>query len=334
MASQQRVRKLGARLFWSLRLGRAGRVAADQLTIITFHRILPDPDDSPLPHLAVTPKLLRGCLDYFAHHYTCLTVSEAATRFFAGDRPAKPLLAVSFNDGRKDGFLHGLSALRASHVPATFYVPAGRVDDTNSLWHDELARIVRQIEEHDATEFVREQIPTLDGAGLVRAVIQHAMTLSERKRDSLITRLREQAGQLTLPFWEQPMGWSDLQLLIQEGHEIGSHSMSHGVLREDLGSDPHREIAESRRLLEEKLKGPVTSFCYPTGEHDDATLRELKRAGYQNAVTTGQGLNDGAADHFGLRRFDVQEQLNSNRHGEADQALLAWNLSRLPGAPR
>ncbi|MCP5055890.1 MAG: polysaccharide deacetylase family protein [bacterium] len=333
MALRHHVRDLGAQLLWHLRLSRPGRTAADQLTIITFHRVLPDPNDSPLPHLAVTPALLRGCLDFFADHYTCLTVSQATERFFSGERPARPLLAVSFDDGRKDGFLHALSALRATHVPATFYVPAGCVEDTKPLWHDALAWIVRRLEEQDATGAVREELPELGDAALPHAVVQHAKKLSEQDRGALIARLGKLAGEMNFPFWEQPMNWSELRQLAQEGHEIGSHSMSHSVLREDLGADQHREVAASRLLLKEELNEPITSFCFPTGEYDDATLRELKNAGYQNAVTTQPGPNDANADCFELRRFDIQGPLNSNRRGELKQTVLAWRLSRLPGAP-
>jgi peptidoglycan/xylan/chitin deacetylase (PgdA/CDA1 family) len=277
--------------------------------------------------------LLRGCLDFFADHYTCLTVSQATERFFSGERPARPLLAVSFDDGRKDGFLHALSALRATHVPATFYVPAGCVEDTKPLWHDALAWIVRRLDEQDATGAVREELPELGDAALPHAVVQHAKKLSEQDRGALIARLGKLAGEMNFPFWEQPMNWSELRQLAQEGHEIGSHSMSHSVLREDLGADQHREVAASRRLLEEELNEPITSFCFPTGEYDDATLRELKNAGYQNAVTTQPGPNDANTDCFELRRFDIQGPLNSNRRGELKQAVLAWRLSRLPGAP-
>ena len=344
MALKHRVRDLGAQLFWSLRLSRPQRTAADQLTIVTFHRVLLDPNASPLPNLVVTPTLLRGCLDFFAEHYTCLTVSQAVDRFFAGERPARPLLAVSFDDGRKDGFLHALPALRASHVPATFYVPAGCIDDTGPLWHDELAWIVRRLEEQGAADAVRERaaglgVPELgateraDG-GLVQRVVQYAKSLTEAERGTLIADLGERAGEISWPFWEEPMSWSELRQLTLEGHEVGSHSMSHGVLREELGADQHREVTESRRLLEEKLSEPVTSFCFPTGEYDDTTLRELRAAGYRNAVTTRPGPNDADADRFELRRFDIQGHLNANRRGEAHLPVLAWRLSQLPGTPR
>lgn len=343
MALKHHVRNLGAQLFWSLRLSYPRRTAAELLTIVTFHRVLPNPEGSPLPDLAVTPILLRGCLKFFAEHYTCLTVSQAVERFFAGKRPARPLLAVTFDDGRKDGFMHALPALRSRNVPATFYVPAGYVDDTSPLWHDKLAWIVRRLEEQGAADAIRERIPELGtngvGAterqrgGLVRQVIQHAKSLAETKRAKLLTDLSEQAGEIIYPFWEEPMSWSELRQLKLEGHEVGSHSMTHTVLRDDLGADQHREIAGSRRLLEENLNGSVTSFCFPTGEYDRTTLRELRTAGYQNAVTTQPGPNVADTDRFELRRIDIQEHLNANRRGEARVPVLAWRLSQLPGTP-
>jgi peptidoglycan/xylan/chitin deacetylase (PgdA/CDA1 family) len=175
-------------------------------------------------------------------------------------------------------------------------------------------------------------VPGLDGGALVRPVLQHAKTLSETDRNAMITALRERAGELNLPSWEGPMSWSELRTLTREGHEVGSHSMSHSVLREDLCADQHREVAESRRVLEKNVRAPITSFCFPTGEYDDVTMREVHAAGYQNAVTTHPGQNSGDANPFELRRFDIQGGLNANRRGEAHAPVLAWRLSRLPGA--
>ena len=333
MALRHHLRDAGARIFWGLGLSRPRRTARGQLTIVTFHRVLPEPDASPLPQLAVTPKLLRGCLAFFAEHYTCLTVSRAVDRFFTGERPARPLLAVTFDDGRKDGFLYGLPHLRATGVPATFYVPAGYVDNTNLLWHDELAWVVRRLEELGASDAVRKWMPGLDSGALVRPVLQHAKSLSESDRNAMIAALRERAGELNLPPWEGPMSWSELRQLTREGHEVGSHSMSHSVLREDLCADQHREVAESRRVLEKNVKAPITSFCFPTGEYDATTLHEVRAAGYQSAVTTHPGLNDVDIDPFELRRIDIQGRLNANRCGEVQVPVLAWRLSRLPGAP-
>lgn len=71
------------------------------------------------------------------------------------------------------------------------------------------------------------------------------------------------------------------------GHEVGSHSLTHARLP---GLDPEtlrREVAESRRVLEELLDAPVEGFAFPYGEHDAAAVDAARKAGYRYACVTG-----------------------------------------------
>ncbi len=320
---------MGARALWTLGLSKPTRVARDRLTIVTFHRVLPEPSVSPLPHLAVTPNFLRSALRFFAEHYTCLTLSKAVERFYAGDAPNRPLMAVTFDDGRKDNFLHGLPALRSTGVPATFFVPAGRVDDPTPLWHDELGWLTRHLLEKDDTDLLSKYLEGQNGdTDAIHHVVQQAKNLSSQKREKLIVRLRERAGELPLPSWEGPMPWNELRQLVREGHEIGSHSMSHDVLLDSLGANQAAEVKDSRSRIERELSTTVRSFCFPTGEYDETTLREIRSAGYESAVTTHWGANLRDADPYELRRYDIQGELNGNGKGGVHQPVLAWRLSK------
>ncbi|MAE96800.1 MAG: hypothetical protein CL910_19295 [Deltaproteobacteria bacterium] len=335
MSLKHRLRDVGAQLLWSSGLTRPSRAGRDRLNIVTFHRVLPDPAASPLPHLAVTPDFLRNALRFFAQHYTCLTLSEAAKRFFDGDQPARPLLAVTFDDGRKDNFLHGVPALRAAGIRATFFVPAGRVDDTTPLWHDELGWLARHLLEEGQGDLLGSLAGRAELADRgVHAVVQHAKGLPGPERESLLTFLRQRTGGISLPQWEGPMPWSELRQLMHEGYEIGSHSLSHDVLLDRLGADQRAEVFESKRLLEENLNTEVKSFCFPTGEYDATTLGEIREAGYQCAVTTRPGSNSRDSDPYELLRHDIQGERNRVAAGAVHVPVLAWRLSDFPGTAR
>jgi len=67
--------------------------------------------------------------------------------------------------------------------------------------------------------------------------------------------------------------------------EIGSHTMTHPNLRELPAGDARREMVESKRILEELLGRPITSFSVPFGECHAATLAMAGEAGYRAAMT-------------------------------------------------
>ncbi len=59
--------------------------------------------------------------------------------------------------------------------------------------------------------------------------------------------------------------WNDVREMVQLGHSIGSHSVSHP----DLGIVPSKqarfELLESKRVLEDRLEMPIRWFAYPFG---------------------------------------------------------------------
>jgi peptidoglycan/xylan/chitin deacetylase (PgdA/CDA1 family) len=70
-------------------------------------------------------------------------------------------------------------------------------------------------------------------------------------------------------------------------------------------ADAQREIAESKRAIEDRLGAPVEGFAYPNGTGADFTEETkslLRDAGYTHAVTTIPGSNEPGCDLFELRR--------------------------------
>ncbi len=86
------------------------------------------------------------------------------------------------------------------------------------------------------------------------------------------------------------------------GHEVGSHTFSHADLRDAGATTLEREVAGSRRVLEEVLQAEVAGFCYPWGRFDAAAAEAVRAAGYDHACVTGDHL---PGDRFTLPRAYV-----------------------------
>ncbi len=78
--------------------------------------------------------------------------------------------------------------------------------------------------------------------------------------------------------------------LADAGWEIDSHSISHPDLTQVSASQLERELVRSRKLIAREYGQPVDFFCYPAGRYDDTVAAAVKRAGYQGATTTVEGL--------------------------------------------
>jgi peptidoglycan/xylan/chitin deacetylase (PgdA/CDA1 family) len=83
--------------------------------------------------------------------------------------------------------------------------------------------------------------------------------------------------------------WEQVKAMAGAGIEMGAHTVTHPDLRLVKGEQLQREVAESRRVLQEQSGQPVASFAYPAGKYNDQTLAAVKEAGYTIAVTTEPG---------------------------------------------
>lgn len=73
---------------------------------------------------------------------------------------------------------------------------------------------------------------------------------------------------------------------ISERYEIGAHTLNHVNLTQVPTEVAKREIFESKRLLEEVLGKPVTSFAYPQGCYNKIHVEMVRNARYLCARTT------------------------------------------------
>ncbi len=123
------------------------------------------------------------------------------------------------------------------------------------------------------------------------------------------------------------MGWEELVGLHADGWEIGSHTCSHPRLESVDDATLVRELNESKRICEERLGAPCTTFAYPYGFTDARVHRAVGEAGYTLAATVPTGSApsvDLAWPRVGVYRGDSTRRV----HMRAGKRAL---VSRLRG---
>jgi peptidoglycan/xylan/chitin deacetylase (PgdA/CDA1 family) len=92
-----------------------------------------------------------------------------------------------------------------------------------------------------------------------------------------------------------------VQKLIAAGWEIDAHTFTHPDLTRVTPSRLHREIAGSRRWIQNVFNQPVDFFAYPLGRYDAAVVAEVRRAGFLGAETEVVGY---ASPRDGMATLD------------------------------
>jgi len=83
---------------------------------------------------------------------------------------------------------------------------------------------------------------------------------------------------------DRPMSWSQLSELLQHGHEVGAHSISHIKLTTVDPARMRQEVCGSKDALEQRLQWPIEFFCYPSGDHNDAVKQAVRESGYRGGL--------------------------------------------------
>lgn len=79
------------------------------------------------------------------------------------------------------------------------------------------------------------------------------------------------------------MNWSQLRELVENGVEVGSHTVTHPHLTRLTDEELRRELDESRLRLEDELGVPCRFLAYPFGEEDARVRAAARSSGYEAA---------------------------------------------------
>lgn len=306
-----------------------------QFTVVTFHRVLSaeERQSYPYPGLVVTPEDLDGIVTFLTEHFDCGTLAAQHERYLNGERSERPLLALTFDDAQYDNHRYARPVLGRHRVKASFFAPVAAIERKEHLWHDRLgfailAMLAQSQSSRERLLRILETagLPAQGSVSLVQNAVQESKRLALDERLRLIDRLTEASGGGQPPEYARIMTFEELAELAADGHEIGSHSMTHCMMPECDDSALDYELAESRHVLQARLGQPIESFCYPNGNCDDRTASAVARAGYRRAVTTKAGRNGHDTNRFQLLRFDMDVARIRDSHGVISPPLLAFRV--------
>ncbi len=306
------------------------------LSIATFHRVLPETERNvyPYPGLVVTPDELDVFLSYFTEHFDCGALATQHERYLNSEITARPLLALTFDDAQHDNFSNARLVLARHRVKASFFAPVAAVERQELLWHDRLGFAILAVlkQAHGGQEKLMRildsaGLATHDSRSLVSNVVEASKGLTLQARLRLVEDIVDASGNTQAPEFARLMTFEELAELAADGHEIGSHSMTHCLMPDCDDRTLAYELEESRRVLQARLGQPIETFCYPNGNADARTAHAVAKAGYRRAVTTTWGSNGKESDHFQLRRCDMDAKRVQDLNGKFIPALLAFRMS-------
>ena len=213
-------------------------------------------------------------------------------------------LAITFDDGVRNNFEVAYPILRSLGLPATFFVCPQLVDEGRWLWNHEARQRLLRLDDEPRGRIAGELGCARDVESIVACMKE--LPLGERQRAE--ARIRK-ATPAFAPSAEERhefdlADWQELRSLDPHVITLGSHTLTHPVLSTLEGAEIEREVAGSRRLLEERIQRPAGLFAYPNGAHNEAVLACVRRT-YRGAVTAVEGQVAVGCDPYLLPRINL-----------------------------
>jgi peptidoglycan/xylan/chitin deacetylase (PgdA/CDA1 family) len=223
-------------------------------------------------------------------------------------RNEPPPLGVTFDDGSLDNYEHARPVLDRLGLKASFYIPSGLVDEQRCPWHDRLGfallKSVAMLRKSPGHRFRSPAFAVALSSATFAAVLPNdairprgggcgsgQAPFAGRARACVSMRWSRRSVADVVPDWAGLMSWAQIRELREQGHEIGSHSLSHPLLPDLDSAALREEVVTSRLRILAAAGGEVASFCYPNGSYDTRAVEGRAGGGYACAVTTSWGLN-------------------------------------------
>jgi peptidoglycan/xylan/chitin deacetylase (PgdA/CDA1 family) len=255
---------------------------------------------------------------HLARHYRVVPLQGS----LAAGGPGR--VAITFDDGYASVYHLAFPVLRRLGLPATVFLATDFVERREPMWWDSLrAAVARRAGTHLSLRLRGEalELPIGSPGARVRAVTALAERLKgapEADRAALLDELwapiadrRPEALRL-----RPPLSLDQIREMQQHGIRFESHGCAHASLPSLPADAARREAEQSRRRIEDWLGTPVRWMAYPYGHFDAGSAELLAGAGYEGAVTTEEGLDDGRR-RYAVKRVMIGDPISAGEFAAA-----------------
>ena len=305
--------------------------------ILIYHRTTNLESDPQM--LAVSPERFDEHMEILQQYYNPVSLKELCDQVYQG-RVVPQSVAVTFDDGYEDNYLYAKPILEKYAVPATVFVSTGYIGEEKEFWWDEIERILlveqelamssgekNDREEHfdrkgmsgnmgenrDALSWnvLRSEVPTIKHELYIH-LCKRFQSMTNVQIEAALGELREWAGKDAMPRKShRPMTIDQVSNLVNSGLiDVGAHTRSHVNLAAQSPDAQKKEIAGSKKDLEEWLGREVSSFSYPFGtrqHYNKDSVMLAKEAGFKLATANYAGCVTRLNNIFELPRRIIRD---------------------------
>jgi peptidoglycan/xylan/chitin deacetylase (PgdA/CDA1 family) len=337
--------------FLSLYLYLRGKLSSrPDFIILMYHQVL-DVKHNRENHLPLGMVTLENTfaeqMGYLREHSNVISLDQLVNCLRDKKRLPPRSVVITFDDGWRDNYLFAFPILRKYDLPAAVFLSTDYIGTSRIFWFH-LVNLILQTQALTSQKMVDilnrfEQISPEKKRGIAESLAYPDVFINELKKirpqiqEKIITEMLS-ASDVRMGKSDKrrmTLGWDEIREMGENRICFGSHAGSHRILTH-LGPDQIRkELTESKKIIEEKTKRPVSFFAYPNGDYTPQIKELVKETGYLCACAVeGTGKKEYEMDLFALPRIGIHEGMSIGIRGGFSKALFACHIAGLFGRRR
>ena len=295
------------------------RIRNKEITILMFHRVSDeiDPLWSPLP-VAKFESLIRK----LKKNTALIPLQEI---FNIKKYPAKPLVAVSFDDGYRDFYENVLPILKKYQVPAHHNICPGLIDQKLLPW-TQIVNIYLQNNAGSAIELPDGQPIKIEEPVNENFFLMLCGQLYSKDVNKLTQWVKQLAMKIPAEKLDVLMSWEMIRECADSGVHIGSHSLTHQNLSRITNENKlASEITESKLRIKKETGNEPRIFAFPNGLYNTESMRMVKNTGYEIILLCDDLVSSFNNDYVENRSY-IFPRINISRPQWKEEYLRSLGL--------
>lgn len=301
----------GPSWFWALLKLMASLIAPmgskQRLTVLIYHHILPE-HVNLLDEGAIDKASFNWQMRLVSKVFNVMSVEHALDLASKGALPRRSV-AITFDDGYLDNYTEAMPLLRRYGLCATFFV-VGKAVEEGSIWNQRLTEAILNFDcdQVDLTEIGLGVISLASAEDKIKANLtlnEQLKTLAPEDQEKQVSYIAKKAQKKE--FKRAMLNKAQIANMIEEGMEIGCHTMNHPMLSVISNEAAAQDISAGQRYLENITGKPVRYFAYPYGKLDQHFsvdhAKLIERLGFKAAFTSDWGTLSHDTNPFLINRF-------------------------------
>lgn len=314
------------------------RIAPGSVNIIAYHRVVSDikkAEREAIYGIVISTATFRRHCELLRRRFDVVSL-ETAMHFLDHKRKvARPLAALTFDDGYLDFYEEAFPVLNDLGLPATVFLPTACVGQGKALAHDRIFWLLKRALKRSVSIAGALSLAGVSHPDAKVVISSHLLKATDRLvylphdlREKVITELERLLGDISAeyPREYQLLNWEMVREMARKGINFGSHTANHVVLPLEDEAVIKTEITTSKTELEYQLGKKIVSFAYPNGQYNAKIRGLVAQAGYKAAVTTENKINRTGEDVLALGRTSLCEESTRGFRGNYSPGVANLRL--------